>query len=192
MRKASWILAGIALAALGGALGWLIGTGPADRPGTAAATAEVSAPVAAGGSAAGLAGARVPEVVFETLEGGTARLSDLAGRVVVVNFWGTWCAPCRRELPELVDLGHAFAGRGVAVVGIAIDSGEPGEIREFADTYGVDYEIWMSTTEVAITEFNAVGYPYTLLIDREGFIRNEYLGAQTLDSLTPAVEALLE
>ncbi len=193
MRKTPWILAGLALAAIGGALGWLVGTRSWDAPVTAVpGPTEVSAPGPEYGPATDMAGARVPGVAFETLDGGTAKLTDLAGRVVVLNFWGTWCAPCRRELPELVDLGHAFADRGVAVVGIAIDSGEPSDIREFADTYGVDYEIWMSTTEVAITEFNAVGYPYTLLIDREGFIRNEYLGAQTLESLTPAIEALLE
>ncbi len=193
MRHTFWILAALALAAIGGALGWLVGTRPSDTPGPLVpATTEVAAPEPVGRSAAGMSGARVPAVAFETLDGGTAKLADLAGRVVVLNLWGTWCAPCRRELPELVDLGHAFADRGVAVVGIAIDSGEPSDIREFADSYGVDYEIWMSTTEVAITEFNAVGYPYTLLIDREGFIRNEYLGAQTLESLTPALEALLE
>lgn len=192
MRKSSWVLAGLGLATVGAALGWLVGSAGSDAVAGDAPATEVAAPGPGDRSAVGMAGARVPDTVFETLDGGSARLSDLAGRVVVVNFWGTWCAPCRRELPELVDLGHAFAPRGVVVVGIAIDSGEPSEIREFADTYGVDYDIWISTTEVAITEFNAVGYPYTLLIDREGFIRNEYLGAQTLESLTPAIEALLE
>ncbi len=136
-------------------------------------------------------GKPVPGTRFETLHGGTASLADYRGRVVVLNFWGTWCVPCRRELPELVELDRAFRERGVVVVGIAVDSGDPAGIADFAARYGVEYPIWMTDMQTAVSEFGAVGYPFTLLVDRDGSIRREYLGPQTLESLSKEIEALL-
>lgn len=134
----------------------------------------------------------VPDTRFRTLEGGTATLSDLRGQVVVLNFWGTWCAPCRRELPELVELDRAFRDRGVTIVGIAVDSGEPDDIRAFADDFGIRYAIWLADTNTVMSEFGAVGYPFTLLIDREGGIRDQHYGPQTVESLAAGIEPLLE
>lgn len=134
---------------------------------------------------------RAPEHVFSTLDGDEIGLADLRGNVAVVNFWGTWCLPCRRELPELAELAAAYADQPVRVVGIAVDSGSPEEIREFLTDYGVDYSIWITGMDVAVATFGAVGFPFTILVDPDGWIRKEYLGPQTLASLAPEIDALL-
>ena len=81
--------------------------------------------------------------------------------------------------------------RGAIVIGVAIDSGDPAQIRAFAEEYGVNYPIWISTGAIAVSEFGAVGYPLTLVVDRQGRIRREFLGPQTFSTLAAEIDALL-
>jgi thiol-disulfide isomerase/thioredoxin len=136
-------------------------------------------------------GEPAPTIYFETLEGSSASLLDYAGRVVVFNIWGTWCAPCRYEIPELAELHSAYEDRGAIVIGLAIDSGDPAQIRAFAERYGVNYPIWTSTGAIAVSEFGAVGYPFTLVVDQDGRTRNRYLGPQTFSTLAAELDVLL-
>lgn len=132
------------------------------------------------------------EVEFEDLDGAPVSVRDYRGQVVLLNFWGTWCPPCRYEIPELVELQDAFQDRGAVVVGVAVDSGRPDEIRDFMEEYGINYPIWTSGARKALSHYDAVGYPFTLLIDREGVIRKQYLGPQTMESLAEDMEAFLD
>ncbi len=139
------------------------------------------------------AGARpaVPDTRFTTLEGASVSLRDLEGSVLIVNFWGTWCVPCRREIPELVELHDHYADRGVEVIGIAVDSGEPEEIREFMDGYGVRYRLWTTGAVTALAEFGSHSYPFTLVVDRDGGVVSSVFGPQTVASMTSLIEPLL-
>jgi len=116
--------------------------------------------------------------------------SDLSGRPTVLNFWATWCAPCRREMPLLDRLHRARAPEGLAVIGIDVD--EPAaRVREFVDSLGINYPIWVDppagttgfdSTRAVYTLTASVGLPTTLFIDRQGVVRFKYLG-----ELTPAL-----
>ena len=132
-----------------------------------------------------------PEDVFPTLEGGEASFRDLRGNVVVANLWGTWCLPCRDELPELVELAQIYDNRPVVMLGLAVDSGDVDEIRAFLEEFGVEYPNWMMGMDDAVATFGAVGFPTTVIVDQEGWIRKELLGPQTAASLTAEIEALL-
>ncbi len=132
-----------------------------------------------------------PDAEFETLDGGLKRLDDYRGQIVLLNFWGTWCPPCVREIPELVRLQPLLEEMGGTVIGPAVDSGSSESIREFAAELGVNYPIFKSNTNQAVGKFAAAGYPYTLLIDREGVIRKTYLGPQTLRILLADVQRLV-
>lgn len=132
-----------------------------------------------------------PEVEFDTPGQSSASLGDHRGEVVVLNFWGTWCPPCREELPHLVELHEEIEPRGGVVIGVAVDSGTPEEVMEFARGYGVEYPIWLSGTQKVVSEFQVMGFPTTLLIDRDGVIRRKYLGPQTAEGLMTEIEGLL-
>ena len=132
-----------------------------------------------------------PDAAFVTLDGGSKRLDAYRGQIVLLNFWGTWCPPCVREIPELVRLQPLLEEMGATVIGPAVDSGSSEAIREFTAEFGVNYPIFKSNTNQAVGQFAAAGYPYTLLIDREGVIRKTYLGPQTLKILLADVERLV-
>lgn len=122
-------------------------------------------------------------VPFERLDGSEITLREFRGRVVLLNFWGTWCPPCRREIPDLVELQEAMPEDLGTVIGVAIQSGSAEEIRAFAGEFGINYPIWISDSQTALSNFTAIGYPYTLLIDEGGVIRKQYLGPQTYETL---------
>lgn len=130
-------------------------------------------------------------VPFRTLEGDTVTLEDLRGRVVVLNLWGTWCPPCRREIPHLVELQERIEPRGATVVGLAVDSGTPEEIRAFARQFGMNYPIWRGATQTVVEHYRAVGFPTTLIVDRDGIIRERYLGPQSAEELMAGLEPFL-
>lgn len=132
-----------------------------------------------------------PDAEFETLHGGSKRLDDYRGQIVLLNFWGTWCPPCIHEIPELVELQPLMEELGGTVLGPAVDSGSSEAILEFAMEFDINYPIFKTNTNQAVGQFAAAGYPYTLLIDRDGVIRKTYLGPQTLKILLADVERLV-
>jgi len=129
-------------------------------------------------------GDRAPEIRLMNLAGEPVALSDLEGRGVVLNFWATWCPPCRREMPLLESAWNEFRAKGVTIVGI--DVGESRDtVRPFADSMGVSYPVWTDAgrgtegfddTNALLTRFGGVGLPTTVFIDAEGIIRHVYVG----------------
>lgn len=134
----------------------------------------------------------VPEMLFERLDGSSLALSALQGTVLLINFWGTWCAPCLKEIPELVHLSRQFKTRGFEVVGIAVNSGPPEDIRAFMQDHQMDYRVLIGEMSPIKRHFRVVGFPTSLLVDRHGIIRHCYFGPQTEERLKNDVESLLE
>ncbi len=134
----------------------------------------------------------VPDATFRSLEGAPVSLSELRGTMVFLNFWGTWCVPCLQEIPELVRLSHQFTTQELAVVGIAMDSGRPDDIRTFMAEHGMDYQILIGDLGIVKSRFHVFGFPTSLLIDRKGMIRKRYFGPQTEEVLKHDVELLLQ
>lgn len=162
--------------------------GPAPTAGGAAATVGSASAVHEKRGSLAIPVDRSP---FATLDGDSASMADYEGTVVVLNLWGTWCPPCRREIPHLVDLQREIEPRGATVIGLAVDSGSPEEIRAFLERYGVDYPVWRSGTREVVERFRAMGFPTTYIVDREGVIRERFLGPQTDEELLEALEPYL-
>jgi thiol-disulfide isomerase/thioredoxin len=120
------------------------------------------------------------------------RLSQWRGKVLVVNFWATWCEPCREEVPALVRAQMTLGPKGVQIVGIGIDSGP--KILQFAKEYAINYPLAVAGVEIVeLTRRlgnRAGGLPYTLVLDRQGRFASTHLGALTESTLNALVAPL--
>lgn len=133
----------------------------------------------------------LPAAVLRDLEGDSVAVRAAVSGPAVVNFWATWCGPCRREMPELARLHRELGERGLQVVGIAVSSGSPEEIRDFAERHGVEYELLRASREWARRHFRVLGMPTTLIVDRDGRVRRRMVGPQTAERLREALAPLL-
>jgi thiol-disulfide isomerase/thioredoxin len=130
------------------------------------------------------AGDRVPEFTLMDLEGRKVRFSDLDGQAVVLNFWATWCPPCRREMPLLDAIYKEYEPRGLVVVGV--DLGEPIDtVKSFIKDMGVRYPIWVDPpfhdpgfdrTRQIYKRFGGIGLPTTLFIYPNGIVQGVHVG----------------
>jgi thiol-disulfide isomerase/thioredoxin len=127
------------------------------------------------------------------LDGRESLLKDWDGEILVVNFWAPWCAPCRREIPTLIEIQRDYAARGVRVLGIAFDGVE--QVRRFADEYHIDYPLFVTGNRSAM--YNAAfdnpsgSLPYTALLGRDQRILFQHNGELTSQQLREQLERLL-
>jgi cytochrome c-type biogenesis protein len=133
---------------------------------------------------------QAPDVQFTKLDGGTLRLADLRGRVVILNFWATWCIPCRSEIPALSQLQKDLETRGLSVVGVSYDD-TADLIREFQKDIKQDYAIVLGGKDVG-AQLPASPLPTTYIIDREGRIREKFIGEKSQAAFEAIVKPLLD
>ena len=140
-----------------------------------------------------LLGQRRPDFELGDLNGATVSASDFDGKIMLVNFWASWCIPCIEEIPMLTRLQQNYAARGVQVVGIALD--DPGRAREFASELAVNYPILVGSVDTVLAGRqygNRAGMlPYSVLVGADGIVRWAYLGALDKDELETQIKALL-
>ncbi len=143
-----------------------------------------------GGGPAMLAGA--PAVSFDVarLGGGTDSLADHHGSVVLMNFWATWCPPCKEEMPALEALYHEYHAHGLVVLGI--DQGESAAAAgAFARAHGVTFPILIDADQRYASSYVSIGLPTTVIVGRDGHVVRGIDGAQTLDQFRANVRPLL-
>lgn len=133
-----------------------------------------------------------PAYTLVTLEGDTVRSSELAGKVVVVNFWATWCPPCRLEMPSLQKLSQNHSKDDVVVLGFATDAGSSDPVRDFLRERGITYPVGMATPEHRRAFGGIPGVPTTFLVDREGRIRHKVVGYFASPAMNAAVSRLID
>jgi cytochrome c biogenesis protein CcmG, thiol:disulfide interchange protein DsbE len=129
------------------------------------------------------------DVQSTDLAGKAWKLDDHRGQVVLVNFWATWCPPCRSETPGLVRLANAYRGKGLEVVGVSMDD-NPDPVRPFVDKFHVPYSVVFPPEDSPLN--SAVeALPTSFLVDKKGLVAAVYQGAVTETELKAAVDALL-
>ena len=116
-----------------------------------------------------------PDFTLLSVDGKTVTLSRLRGKVVLLDFWATWCSPCRLAIPYLNDLHKAYRERGLEIIGVSLDKGSPERVRRFAVNMGIQYTIIMADDEV-VKKYGISPIPTTYLIDRDGYISNKWVG----------------
>jgi peroxiredoxin len=133
-----------------------------------------------------------PDFALTDLEGESFRLGEQRGRVVLLDFWATWCGPCRLSLPHLQELHKRFGERGLLVVGI--DIGEDAEtVREFVEERGLTFRMLLDEGDEVSPLFRVTGLPHTVLIDREGQVVKVYTGfaPEMAERMQTDIEAML-
>jgi len=129
--------------------------------------------------------ASAPSFVLHDLDGKTVRYSELKGRPVVLDFWATWCQPCRASMPHLNSLQSRFGQRGLVVLGVSVDDGGPQRVRRFADHLGVRFRLAMADERV-LDQYGPIrSIPTTFFIDRHGQVVRRvvgYIDSETMES----------
>jgi peroxiredoxin len=121
-------------------------------------------------------GGQAPDFALASLEGKTVRLSDYRGKAILLNFWATWCQPCRIEMPWFVELQQQYGPAGLQILGVAMDDASPGEIAAFAKEIGVNYPVLIGKEDVG-DAYGGIPYlPVSFFIDRNGKVVDKVLG----------------
>lgn len=127
----------------------------------------------------------------EIEEGSTVRLSDLRGTPIVLNFWASWCVPCRSEAPVLERLWSQYRGRGLLVLGVDVQD-LTGKAKEFDEEFGLTYPSVRDGDDSTMRDFEVTGVPETFVIDKQGRVAALRVGPVTAEEqLTEAIEAVL-
>ena len=121
-------------------------------------------------------GVQAPDFELASLDGKKVKLSDYRGKAVVLNFWATWCPPCKVEMPWFVDLQKQYGDEGLTVLGVAMDDSDPQKIAQFASEMGVNYQVLLGTDKVSEQYGNVDFLPTTFYIDRKGRIVGKAAG----------------
>lgn len=133
-----------------------------------------------------------PDVPMETLDGETLNLADQSGKVVLVNFWATWCGPCRREIPDLVNLYSDLRDEGLVIVGIAVDQEGAEVVEPFVNEQQINYPIVLDPEQSLETHFDAMyGLPTTYVVNPEGKIVKRVLGVFPVEEMKPKLKKML-
>lgn len=159
----------------------------------AAASVLVLASLAYGATTRGpgqLQGGPAPDFTLELFDGGEISLRDLQGQIIVLNFWASWCTPCRDEAPMLESVWQRYRGQGVSVIGVDYKDTEP-PARAFIEEFGITYPNGPDPRSRIARAYGVQGVPETFVITQEGEIAKVFVGSPTEGQLTAMVEDLL-
>jgi peroxiredoxin len=138
-----------------------------------------------------LEGQPAPDFTLQSVEGQTVHLSDFHGKGVLLNFWATWCQPCKIEMPWFVELQKQYGPQGLQVVGIAMDDASPADIAKFAKDMGVNYPILLGKETVGNAYGGVQFLPETFFIGRDGKVVDKVFGLKSRSDLEDDVKKSL-
>jgi peroxiredoxin len=133
-----------------------------------------------------------PDFALKDADGRTVRLSDYRGKVVLLDFWATWCGPCKIEIPWFIEFERKYKDRGFAVIGISMDEEGWQVVKPFVSELGVNYRMVIGNDELADEYDGVQALPTTFLIDREGRIAEKHVGLASKSSFQNGIEELLQ
>ena len=150
-------------------------------------TLVISAMVVALGYAQG----KAPNFSLKSADGSVVELAKLKGKVVVVNFWATWCGPCRSEIPGFLEVYKQYKPKGLEIVGVSLDRGGWAEVKPFVERYKINYPVVVGDGNLADAYGGIEAIPTTFVVDKNGNIVNKHLGYLNKAAFEKMVKDLL-
>jgi peroxiredoxin len=135
--------------------------------------------------------AMAPDFNLPTPDGKDIQLSSYRGKVVLLDFWATWCDPCREEIPHFVELQQKYGDRGLQIIGVSIDD-SPEPVRPFYRQFHMNYPVVMGTAQTGGLYGGVLGLPISFLIDRDGRIYAKHIGATDASVFEKEIKKLIE
>jgi peroxiredoxin len=132
-----------------------------------------------------------PQFSLQDLAGKPLALANYQGKVVLLNFWATWCTPCRGEIPQFVEFQNTLGPQGLQLIGISMDD-DAKPVQEFYQQFKMNYPVAIGNANLAESYGGVLGLPVTFLIGRDGRIAAKYVGATDLPALQQKIQALLQ
>ena len=127
--------------------------------------------------------APAPDFALTDLAGRSLRLADFKGKLLLLNFWATWCPPCRAEIPDFISAYKDYANKGLAIVGVSVDQLTASQLKEWVAKAGINYPVAMANEQI-YNDYRPGDYiPTTIVVDSEGHIRFRHTGVMNKDIL---------
>jgi peroxiredoxin len=136
-------------------------------------------------------GQTAPDFALQDIDGHTVRLSDLRGKAVVLNFWATWCPPCKAEIPWFIDLQNKYGPQGLQIVGVSMDDGGMAAVVPFARKIGINYKVLLGNSDVSDMYGGIYSLPTTFYIGRDGRVLEYVPGLITHYEIERNIKAAL-
>ena len=132
-----------------------------------------------------------PDFELPKLDGTPVKLSDMKGKIVILDFWATWCPPCRQMIPELKKIHNEYKNKGVEILAVSLDEGGTQAVQSFVESANIDYPVLLGSREVSkkFGQVNAI--PTSFIIDREGNIRDKHIGYRDAEDMEAIIKSLI-
>lgn len=134
---------------------------------------------------------KAPDFSLQDINNRTVRLSDYENKIVILNFFGTWCSPCRTEIPDFIELMNEYGNKGFVIIGISLDKSGVDTVKDFANQYNINYPILLDDGFTSGAYGPIHGIPSTFIIDKKGNIVEKIIGARSKEYFEDVIKPLL-
>lgn len=131
-----------------------------------------------------------PDFRLTDLEGKTLTLSDYQGKILLINFWATWCPPCRAEIPDFVEVYASKKSQGLEILGVSVDNLDPSSLKNFVSRLKINYPVALATEKIILDYQPGEYIPTTIVLDKKGRIRHKHVGQLDKETLLSIFDSL--